>query len=108
MCRLKKSLYGLKKSPRQWYKHIDIYMMKLGYIKILYDCYVCFNKLKDESYIYMVLYVDDMLIAAQQICDAQKLKDLLSVEFEIKDLGAAKKIMGMKIFKDRSQNKLFL
>ncbi|KAL1204478.1 Retrovirus-related Pol polyprotein from transposon TNT 1-94 [Cardamine amara subsp. amara] len=47
VCRLNKSLYGLKQSPRQWYKRFDSYMMKLGYIRCLYDCCVYYNKLKD-------------------------------------------------------------
>jgi len=55
-----------------------------------------------------VLYVDDMLIAAKHKSDVQKLKDLLSAEFEMKDLGLAKKILGMEIYRDRSQKKLFL
>ncbi|KAL1198052.1 Retrovirus-related Pol polyprotein from transposon TNT 1-94 [Cardamine amara subsp. amara] len=108
VCRLNKSLYGLKQSPRQWYKRFDSYMMKLGYIRCPYDCCVYYNKLKGESYIYLILYVDDMLIAAKKMCDAQKLKDLLSAEFEMKDLGAANKILGMEILRDRTQKKLFL
>jgi len=55
-----------------------------------------------------VLYVDDMLIAAEHKSDVQKLKGLLSAEFEMKDLGPAKKILGMEIYRDRSQKKLFL
>ncbi|KAJ4724427.1 Retrovirus-related Pol polyprotein from transposon TNT 1-94 [Melia azedarach] len=51
---------------------------------------------------------DDMLIAAENKSDVQKLKDLLSVEFEMKDLGAARKILGMEIYRDRSKKKLFL
>ncbi|KAJ4705025.1 Retrovirus-related Pol polyprotein from transposon TNT 1-94 [Melia azedarach] len=51
---------------------------------------------------------DDMLIAAENKSDVQKLKDLLNVEFEMKDLGAARKILGMEIYRDRSKKKLFL
>ncbi|KAJ4713215.1 Retrovirus-related Pol polyprotein from transposon TNT 1-94 [Melia azedarach] len=51
---------------------------------------------------------DDMLIAAENKSDVQKLKDLLSVEFEMKDLGAARKILGMEIYRDISKKKLFL
>ena len=58
--------------------------------------------------IYLVLYVDDMLIAAENKSDVQKLKGLLSAEFEMKDLGAARKILGMEIYRDRSKGKLFL
>uniref|UniRef100_A0A3Q7IN47 Reverse transcriptase Ty1/copia-type domain-containing protein n=1 Tax=Solanum lycopersicum TaxID=4081 RepID=A0A3Q7IN47_SOLLC len=64
--------------------------------------------LNDDSFIYLVLYVDDMLIAAKKKYDIQKLKGLLSAEFEMKDLGAARKILGMEIIRDRERRKLFL
>ena len=108
VCKLKKSLYGLKQSPRQWYKRFDSFMIEIGYNRSPYDCCVYHNKLKNGSYIYLVLYVDDMLIASKDKSDIQKLKGLLSAEFEMKDLGAAKKILGMEIYRDRSQNKLFV
>ncbi|KAJ4720195.1 Retrovirus-related Pol polyprotein from transposon TNT 1-94 [Melia azedarach] len=108
VCKLKKSLYGLKQSPRQWYKRFDSYMIEIGYTRSLYDCCVYYSKATNGSLIYLVLYVDDMLIAAENKSDVQKLKDLLSVEFEMKDLGAARKILGMEIYRDRSKKKLFL
>uniref|UniRef100_A0A3Q7ICG0 Reverse transcriptase Ty1/copia-type domain-containing protein n=1 Tax=Solanum lycopersicum TaxID=4081 RepID=A0A3Q7ICG0_SOLLC len=64
--------------------------------------------LKDDSFIYLVLYVDDMLIVAKKKYDIQKLKGLLSAEFEMKDLGAARKILGMEIIRDIERRKLFL
>uniref|UniRef100_A0A3Q7HN83 Reverse transcriptase Ty1/copia-type domain-containing protein n=1 Tax=Solanum lycopersicum TaxID=4081 RepID=A0A3Q7HN83_SOLLC len=64
--------------------------------------------LKDDSFIYLVLYVDDILIAVKKKYDIQKLKGLLSAEFEIKDLGDARKILGMEIIRDRERRKLFL
>uniref|UniRef100_A0A3Q7ED97 Reverse transcriptase Ty1/copia-type domain-containing protein n=1 Tax=Solanum lycopersicum TaxID=4081 RepID=A0A3Q7ED97_SOLLC len=66
------------------------------------------SRLKDDSFIYLVLYVDDILIAAKKKYDIQKLKGLLSAEFEMKDLGAARKILGMEIIRDRERRKLFL
>jgi len=83
VCKLKKSLYGLKQSPRQWYKKFDNYMIELGYNRSPYDCCVYHDKCKDGSIIYLVLYVDDMLIAAKLKSDIQRLKDLLSAEFEM-------------------------
>jgi len=47
-------------------------------------------------------YIYDMLIAAEHKSDVQKLKSLLSPEFEMKDLGPTKKILGMEIYRDRS------
>ncbi|KAJ4719824.1 Retrovirus-related Pol polyprotein from transposon TNT 1-94 [Melia azedarach] len=108
VCKLKKSLYGLKQSPRQWYKRFDSYMIEIGYTRSPYDCCVYYSKATNGSLIYLVLYVDDMLIAAENKSDVQKLKDLLSIEFEMKDLGAARKILGMEIYRDRSKKKLFL
>lgn len=108
VCKLKKSLYGLKQSPKQWYKRFDSFMIEIGYNRSPYDCCVYHSKLKNGSYIYLVLYVDDMLIAAKDKSDIQKLKGLLSAEFEMKDLGAAKKILGIEIYIYRSQNKLFV
>ncbi|GAA0162317.1 transmembrane signal receptor [Lithospermum erythrorhizon] len=108
VCRLKKSLYGLKHSPRQWYKKFDSYMLEIGYLRSPYDSCVYYNKVKDESFIYLVLYVDDMLLGVVNKSDIQKLKGLLSAKFDMKDLGTAKKILGMEIYRDRSQRKLFL
>jgi len=83
-------------------------MIEIGYSRSLYDSYVYYNKLKDGSFIYLVLYVHDMFLAAEKKSDIQKLKGLLSTKFEMKDLGAAKKFFGMEIYMDRKQKKLFL
>ena len=55
-----------------------------------------------------MLYVDDMLIAAKKKCDVQKLKELLSYEFEMKDLGASRNMLRTEIFMDMAKKKLFL
>ena len=60
MCKLNKSLYGHKLSHRQWYKMFDSYMVKFGYKKSSYDCCVYVSKVEDYSYIYLVLYADDI------------------------------------------------
>ena len=51
-------------------------------------------------FIYLLLYVDDMLIFHKNMSEINKLKTQLQGEFEIKDLGVAKKILGMKIHRD--------
>lgn len=56
----------------------------------------------------LLLYVDDMLIPARDKSKIMKLKKLLSTEFEMKDLGSSKKILGMEIRRDRKCNRLFL
>ncbi|GJX70601.1 retrovirus-related pol polyprotein from transposon TNT 1-94 [Tanacetum coccineum] len=78
VCRLKKSLYGLKQSPRQWYKRFDSFMIGHGYDRCSYDGCVYLRKFPDGSFLYLVLYVDDMLIAAPNKDLIRELKDQLS------------------------------
>ena len=65
VCKLKKSLYGLKQSPRQWYKRFDSFIRGKKYTYSHYDSCVYYNKLPRGEYIYLLLYVDDMLIASK-------------------------------------------
>lgn len=65
-------------------------MVELGYSRSSYDYCVYRNKVEDGySMIYLLLYVDDLLIAATSKFDIQKLKDLLSAWFDTKDLSVA-------------------
>lgn len=108
VCKLKRSLYGLKQSPRQWYKRFDRFMLGQTYTRSHYDHCVYFKKLRDGSFIYLLLYVDDMLIASRNKSEIERLKQKLSSEFEMKDLGDAKKILGMEIQRDRAKGKVCL
>ncbi|KAG8488852.1 hypothetical protein CXB51_016759 [Gossypium anomalum] len=66
------------------------------------------EKKSDGSFVYLLLYVDDMLIAAKDKGEIRNVKTQLSKEFEMKDLGPAKKILGMEILRDRKASKLYL
>ena len=65
VCKLKRSLYGLKQSPRQWYKRFYSFMLTHGFKRSQYDSCV-YIKFVNGSPIYLLLYVDDMLIAAKE------------------------------------------
>ena len=108
VCKLKKSLYGLKQSPRQWYLRFDEFMQMHEFIRCSYDCCVYYKIIKDGLYIYLLLYVDDMLVACKDRDEIDKLKVLLNSKFEMKDLGYARKILGMEIRRNISKGKLFL
>ena len=107
VCKLKRSLYGLKQSPRQCYKRFDSLMLSHGFKRSDYDSCV-YIKLVDGSHIYLLLYVDDMLISTKSREQITALKKLLNSEFDMKDLGAAKKILDMEITRDRNSGLLFL
>ena len=107
VCKLTRSLYGLKQAPRQWYKKFDSFMTKSGFCKAEKDpC--CYFKKYTDSYVFLLLYVDDMLIAGSSMREINNLKTRLSAAFEMKDLGPAKQILGMKISRDRSAGTLNL
>ena len=101
-------IYGLKQSLRQWYKRFDSYIIQIGYKKCEYDCCVYVKNLDDGSSIFLLLYVDDMLIATKSTSEVNKLKILLSREFDMKDLVTTKKILGMEIRIDRALGRLWL
>jgi hypothetical protein len=107
VCRLKKSLYGLKKAPRQWYLKFDRFMTEQGYSRCHSDHCVYFKRLENGSYIIFLLYVDDMLVGSN-MQDINVLKKKLANSFAMKDLGVAKKILGMRITRDRKNHKLTL
>ena len=88
VCRLKKSLYGSKQAPRQWYKKFDSFMVDHGYRTTSYHC--VFIKESSDDFIILLLYVDDMLIIGQDAGKIKKLKGELSKSFAMKDLGLAK------------------
>ena len=67
VCRLKKSLYGLKQAPRQWYLKFDKFMSEQGYTRCHSDHCVYLKKQNDGSYIILLLYVDDMLVAGSNM-----------------------------------------
>ena len=69
---------------------------------------VYYSKLPEGEYIYLLLYVDDMLIASKSRSTIDNLKKDLSSEFDMKDLGEAKKVLGIEIERDRKSDKASL
>ena len=108
VCKLKKSLYGLKQAPRQWYKKFDSFMVSHEYKRTDADHCVYFKKFTDGNFIILLLYVDDMLIVGNDSKLIGKLKERLFKSFDMKDLGPAKQMLGMRITRDRKAKKLWL
>ncbi|GKE72701.1 retrovirus-related pol polyprotein from transposon TNT 1-94 [Tanacetum coccineum] len=71
----------------------DIFMSSKGYSRSNYDSCVYHKKFPDGSYVYLLLYADDVLIASKNMSKINQLKAQLKSEFEMKDLGAAEKIL---------------
>ena len=94
--KLKKSLYGLKQAPRCWSNRFDNFIKKLGFVRSRHDR--CLYVRKDGSKVtYLVLYVDDILIASDDDQVIVLLKRQFKREFEMTDLGFVQSFLGIKI-----------
>jgi hypothetical protein len=76
-------------------------MTEQGYSRCHSNHCVYFKRLENGIYIILLLYVDDMLVAGFNMQDINVLKKKLDNSFVMKDFGAAKKILGMRITRDR-------
>ena len=105
VCKLVKSLYGLKQAPKQWHEKFDSVMMANG-LKIN-ECDKCvYVKSTKDNYVILCLYVDDMLIVGSNDRMIKSTKNMLNSRFDMKDMGPADVILGIKI--KRSPNGLIL
>ncbi|GAA0151815.1 hypothetical protein LIER_10452 [Lithospermum erythrorhizon] len=83
-------------------------MIEHGYKMTKANHCVFFRNFSDGDFIMLLLYVDDMLIVGRDISRIQELKSILSDSFAMKDLGEARKILGIDIVQDRKEKKLYL
>ena len=77
VCRLNKSLYGLKQTPRAWYAKIDGFLLSLSFVQCKSNINV-YLKLIHGSLMIIVLYVDDLLITGISKKDISSLKDAMN------------------------------
>ena len=107
VCELKKSIYGLKQASRSWNVRFDQAVKTYGFIQS--EDEPCVYKLILEGKIvFLVLYVDDILLIGNDIPILQNVKSWLGSYFSMKDLGEAAYILGIKIYRDRSKRMLSL
>ncbi|XP_076926353.1 uncharacterized protein LOC143589490 [Bidens hawaiensis] len=105
VCHLKKSLYGLKQSPRAWFGIFTLAMKKYGFKQSNSD-HTLFLKQNGKLITYLIIYVDDMIITGNDEEEVKKLKENLSTEFEMKDLGRLKYFLGIEVL--RSKKGIFI
>ncbi|XP_060203095.1 uncharacterized mitochondrial protein AtMg00810-like [Lycium barbarum] len=94
VCKLKKSLYGLKQASRQWFS--KLYEVSRGYISSKND-YSLFTKSSGDSLVVLVVYVDNILLAGSDIAEMTSVKAFLDAQFRIKDLGLVHYFLGLEI-----------
>ncbi|KAH9779117.1 retrovirus-related pol polyprotein from transposon RE1 [Citrus sinensis] len=105
VCKLKKSLYGLKQSLRAWFGKFTKAMVRFGYNQSNSD-HTLFIKKRQGKITALIVYVDDMVVTGNDEEETEALQKYLSREFEMKDLGALKCFLGIEV--SRSKGGIFL
>ena len=96
VCHLRHALYDFKQAPRAWFAKFNSTISRLGYMASHYDS-ALFLRRTDKGTILLLLYVDDMIITGDDLSGIQELKDFLSQQFEMKDLGHLSYFLGLEI-----------
>ena len=96
VCRLRRSLYGLKQSPRCWNTALNDHLKMIGFKQTTSDPCVY---TKDKQL--LAVYVDDLLLVTDTVEEMAEMKRLLSTRFKMKDLGALHHLLGLKITQTR-------
>ena len=101
VCKLNKSIYGLKQASRQWYlKFHDVITSFSFEENITNQC--IYQKVSGSKICFLVLYVDDILLATNDKGLLYEVKQFLSKNFDMKDMGEASYVIGIKIYRESS------
>ena len=95
-CLLKKGLYGLKQSQRQWHKKVDHVLVQSGF-KMCHADNAIYIGNSHDSKVRVAVYVDDILISAKDLNSINNVKTVLKSSFEMKDLGLIHSFLGIRI-----------
>ena len=104
---LNRSIYGLKQASKSWNIHFDETVTSFGFNKNV-DESCMYKKTSGSAIVFLVLYVDDILLIGNDIPMLQSIKIWLSQKSSMRDLGEASYVLGIKIYRDRSKRMLGL
>ena len=104
VCELHKALYGLKQAPRAWYHTFSAALTAAGYIVSDADPSLFILNKGNGDILYLLLYVDDILLFSENMENINAAKSLLKSHFAVKDMGEARHFLGMQISFERDAN----
>jgi len=99
VCHLRKSLYGLKQAPRAWFSRLSTRLTKLGFHGSKADTSIFIHG-HDASTIFILIYVDDILVTSPSPSLIDSLISTLQGDFPIKDLGTINYFLGVEVLQD--------
>lgn len=104
--KLRRPLYGLKQAPRQWHAKLKVALLQLGFKPSHGDPSLYIGETKSATWI--LVYVDDLLMACKDPQELSFLKDELKKHFPMKDLGEVSTYLGMELHRDREAKTISL
>eukprot|EP00253_Pinus_taeda_P021389 PITA_21389 len=107
VCRLKKSLYGLKHAPRAWYAKMDIFILETSFSRCHSDNTV-YTKRVGKYLIILVLYVDDLILTGSDPNLINHVKSSLKNKFEMTKLGQLHYFLGLQVLQSKEGKLLYL
>ncbi|CAI7833084.1 unnamed protein product [Closterium sp. NIES-53] len=108
VCKLLKSLYGLKQSPLLWYRALDGVLLGAGWKKSQVDKVLYFKAGDNGVTCWVLVYVDDLLAASSNPAMLKELKELLEAAFELRKILPIVKYLGLEVVRDRPTRNLWL
>ncbi|KAJ4744662.1 Gag-Pol polyprotein [Rhynchospora pubera] len=107
VCRLRRSIYGLKQASRQWNLRFHQAVLSNGF-RVMEEDHCVYVKGSNDCFLIMTLYVDDILLAGNNKSLISSTQAWLSSMFDMKDMGEASYVLGVKITRDRTKRFLSL
>ncbi|TYJ97931.1 gag/pol protein [Cucumis melo var. makuwa] len=107
VCKLNRSIYGLKQASRSWNIRFDTAIKSNSFDQNVDEPYV-YKKINKEKVAFLVLYVDDILLIGNDVAYLTDVKAWLAAQFQMKDLGEAQYVLGIQIIRDRKNKTLVL
>ena len=105
VCKLKRSIYGLKQSSRCWNSTLDSYLKQMGFVQTESDPCIYRNSGGD---VLIGVYVDDMVFAGKNEKQLEEVKKTLAKRFDIKDMGKLHHFLGMKIVQNDQTGEVWM
>ena len=102
VCHLKRTLYGLRQAPRAWHTRLKEELGNFEFVASFADAALFVGVVNGER-VYLIVWVDDILVAARGAERIAKVKAHLADKFDVRDLGEATYFLGMELARDREE-----